>query len=140
MEKLRLEETVYTMEPNTINKQRHLNTNETIKNKEQTSTPADIQYMEGRNSELICQIGKRTSYLLCHGCRNERIHMDSQGYVTMTALLEWLNNDLHHHLDSEGITWIVENKDKVLFSIDPTRGVKFNYGHSLELLEMDMKE
>jgi len=80
------------------------------------------------------------SYLLRHGSTNERVPMDSQGYVTMTALLDWLNKDLHHHLDTEGITWIVDNKDKVRFSIDQIRGVKSNYRHSLVLPEMVMEE
>jgi len=43
-------------------------------------------------------------------------------------------------LDTEDITWIVDNNDKVRFSIDPIRGVKSNYGHSLELPEMVMEE
>jgi len=58
----------------------------------------------------------------------------------MAALLEWLNKYLRHHLDTEDITWIVDNNDKVRFSIDPIIGVKSNYGHSLELPEMDMEE
>jgi len=58
----------------------------------------------------------------------------------MTALLDWLNKDLHHHLDTEDITWIVDNKHKVRFSIDPIRGVNSNYEHSLELPEMVMEE
>jgi len=66
--------------------------------------------------------------------------MDSQGYVTIVALLDWLNKDLHIHLDSEDITWIVDNIDKVRFSIDPIRGVKSNYKQSLELPEMDMEK
>jgi len=80
------------------------------------------------------------SYLLCHGARNEGIHIDSQGYVTMAALLEWLNKDLNHHLDTEDITWIIDNNDKVRFSIDNIRGVKSNHKHALELPEMDMEE
>jgi len=66
--------------------------------------------------------------------------MDSQGYVTMIYLLKWLNHDLHHHLDIEDITWIVDNNDKVRFSIDDVCGVKLNYGHSLELPEMVMED
>jgi len=58
----------------------------------------------------------------------------------MTTLLDWLNKDLHHHLDTEDITWIVDNNDKVRISIDIIRGVKSNYGHSLEIPEMVMEE
>jgi len=36
------------------------------------------------------------------------------------------------------MTWIVEKKHKVRFSIDLIRGVKSNYRHSLEIPEMDM--
>jgi len=43
-------------------------------------------------------------------------------------------------LDTEDITWIIDNNDKVRFSIDPKRSVKSNYGHSLELPEMVMEE
>jgi len=66
--------------------------------------------------------------------------MDNQGYVGMSTILEWLNKDLHHNLDIEDIIWIVDNNDKVRFSIDTLRGVKANYGHSLELPEVIMKE
>jgi len=55
------------------------------------------------------------SYLLRQGAINEKIYMDC--YMTMAALLDWLNKDLHHHLDSEDITWIIDNNDKVRFSI-----------------------
>jgi len=65
------------------------------------------------------------SYLLRHGSTHEKVHMDSQKYVTMAALLEWLNKDLRHHLDSEEITWIVDNNDKVRFSIDPIKYQKY---------------
>jgi len=65
-------------------------------------------------------------YLLRHGCRNERVHSDSQFYVTIAALLKWLNKDLRHHLDTEDISKIVANNDKVRFSIDTIRGVKSN--------------
>jgi len=34
----------------------------------------------------------------------------------------------------------VDNNNKVRFSIDAVRGVKANYGHSLELPEMILKE
>jgi len=80
------------------------------------------------------------SYLLKHGATNERVHKDSQEFVTMKALLNWLNKDLHHHLDTEDITWIVDNNDKIRFSIDAIKGVKSNSGHSLELPEMAMKK
>jgi len=134
MDKLRQKETVYLIQPQTEHKAEKL---KEIKNSEQEEL-TELQYIEGRNSVLICQIGKRMSYLLRDGSTNERIHMDSQGYVTMTALLDWLNKDLN--LDTEDITWIVENNDKIHFSIDPIRGVKSNYGHSLELPEMIMEE
>jgi len=58
-------------------------------------TTTEILYMENRNNELICQIGKKMSYLLRHGSTNERVRMDSQVYVNMTALLDWLNKDLY---------------------------------------------
>jgi len=136
MEKLRLEGTVYSLQPKTSNETEKINE---IKTNETSTTP-EIQYMEGRINKLICQIGKRMSYLLRRGSTNERVRMDSQGYVNMTALLDWLNKDLHHHLDTEDITWIVDNNDEIRFSIDPIRGVKSNYGHSLELPEMVMEE
>jgi len=127
MEKLRREETVYFLQPTSgeeINK-----INESLTHHTYT-----------KNNELICQIGKRMSYLIRHGCKNERVPMDNQGYVNMKALLDWLNKDLHHHLDTEDITWIVDNNDKVRLSIDHLCGVKSNYGHSLELPEMEMEE
>jgi len=68
------------------------------------------------------------SYLLRHGSCNESIQIDSQGYVSMTALFEWLNKDLHQHLNMKNITWIVDNNDMVRFSIDTVRGVKSKYG------------
>jgi len=136
MEKLRLEETVYSLQPKTNNETEKINNIKT----DETLTTIELLYMESRNNELIGQIGKRMSYLLRHGSTNERVRMDNQGYVNMTALLDWLNKDLHQHLDTEDITWIVDNNDKVRFSIDPTRGVKSNYGHSLELSEMVMEE
>jgi len=43
-------------------------------------------------------------------------------------------------LDSKNITWIFDKNDEVRFSLDPIRGIKSNYGHSLELPEMDMEE
>jgi len=97
-------------------------------------------YRESRNSEIIGQIGKRMLYLLRHGSCNERIQMDDQGYLSMAALLQWLNRDLSHNLNIYDITWIVDNNNKVRFSIDAVRGIKANYGHSLELPEMIMKE
>jgi len=135
MDKLRQEETVYAMHKQTSSPPK---TNEEI-----TATKADvtdIQYVEGSNSELIFQIGKRMSYLLGHGNRNEKVHMDSQAYITMAALLQWLNKYLLNHLYEEDITWIIDNNDKVRFSIDTIRGVKANYGHSLELPELDMEK
>jgi len=133
---LELEETVYSLQPKTSAETETINEIKTNK----TSPTPEIQYMEGRNNEQICQIVKRMSYLLRHGSTNERVRMDSQGYVNMTALLDWLNRNLHHHLDTEDITWIVDNNDKVRFSIEPIRGVKSNYGHSLELPEMVLEE
>jgi len=64
--------------------------------------------------------------------------MDSQGYVNMTSLLKWLNKDLRNNFDVEDVTWIVDYNDKMRFSINTTKGVKANYGHSLELPEMIM--
>jgi len=58
----------------------------------------------------------------------------------MTSLLKWLNKDLKHSLDMEDVTWIVDNNDKMRFSINTTKGVKANYGHSLELPEMIMTQ
>jgi len=81
MEKLRLEKTVYSIQPQTKHATEKLDDKIT---KEQTQT-LDIQYMKERNSELIYQIGKRMSYLLRHGATNERFHMDSQGFLTMAA-------------------------------------------------------
>jgi len=136
MEKLRLEETVYSLQPTTGDE-----TVKIIKIKiDETSTNSKIQYMESRNNKLICQKGNRMSYLLRHGSTNEQGNMESKGYVTMTALLHWLNKDLHHQLDTEDVTWIVDNNDKVRFSIYPKCGVKSSYGHSLELPEMVMEE
>jgi len=66
--------------------------------------------------------------------------MDSQGHVTMTGLIDWLNKDLHHHLDAKDTTYIVDNNNKFCFSIDQIRSFKSNYGHSLELREMVMEE
>jgi len=66
--------------------------------------------------------------------------MNSQGFVTMESLLNWQNKELHHHLDTEDITWIVDKNDKICFSIDAVKGVKSNYRHCLELPEMAMKE
>jgi len=80
------------------------------------------------------------SYLLRHGSCNERIQIDDQSYVSMAALLKWLNNDLNHHHNINDITWILDNNNKVRFSIEAVRGVKANYGHSLELPKMIMKE
>jgi len=80
------------------------------------------------------------AYLLRHGACQERVNMDNQGYVDMTSLLKWLNKDLRNNLDIEDITWIVDNNDKMKFSINTTKGVKANYGHSLELPEMIMTE
>jgi len=53
MEKLRLEETVYNMQPDNINKQGSLKTDAAIRDKEQTTTPTKVQYIEGRNSEFV---------------------------------------------------------------------------------------
>jgi len=138
MDKLRQEETVYAMQIKTSSPIKATDAN--TKDIKDGINIAAEQYMEGRNSELICQIEKRMSYLLRHGSCNERIQMDSQGYVSMEALVEWLNKDLRHNLDAEDIRWIVDNNDKVCFSIDTVRGVKSNYGHSLELPEMVMEE
>jgi len=80
------------------------------------------------------------SYLLRHGSCNERIQIDNQGFESMAALLQWLNKDLSHHLNMNDITWIVDNNNKVRFSIDAVRGVKANYSQSLELPEMIMKK
>jgi len=66
--------------------------------------------------------------------------MDEQGYVSMAALLQWLNKDLSHNLNINDITCIVDNNNKVRFSIDAVKEVKSNYGPSLELPEIIMKE
>jgi len=55
MEKLKLEETVYSLQPTTGDETKKMNE---IKINE-TSTNSKIQYMESRNNEIICQIGKR---------------------------------------------------------------------------------
>jgi len=60
IKKLRLKETVYSIQPKTSHATEKINE---IKTHEISTTP-EIQYMESRNSELICQIGKRMSYLL----------------------------------------------------------------------------
>jgi len=148
METLRLKETVYTIQPINPNNQRSRRTDDRIGDR--ASTPIqegtnDIQYMEGQNSELICQIGMRKSYLLRHGTRYERIHTDNQGYqtqgyVTMEALLGWLNKDIKNSLYSDDIIWIVDTSDKASFSIDKIKGIKSNNGHSIELPDMKMKE
>jgi len=138
MEKFRLEETVYAIQKTTSNK--ITPTEAKIKDRKVGINNESGQYIKGRNSELICQIGKKMSYLLRHGSCNGDIQMDNQGYVSMAALLEWLNKDLRHNLDIEDITWVVDNNDKVRFSIDTIKGVKANYGHSLELTEMIVKE
>jgi len=138
MDKLRLKKTVYAIQKTTSNTIKA--TEAKIKDIKIGVNFASEQYMEGRNSELICQIGKRMLYLIRHGSCNEHIQMDNQGYVSMAALLKWLNKDLRYNLDMEDITWIVDNNDEVRFSVDTLRGVKANYGHSLELPEMIMKE
>jgi len=48
--------------------------------------------------------------------------------------------DINHTVDSEDSTWIIEKNDKVRFSMDHILGVKANYGHSLELPDMEMDE
>jgi len=78
------------------------------------------------------------AYLLRHGACHEQVSMDIQGYVNMTSLLKWLNKELSNSLNVEDVTWIVKNNNKMRFSIDTTKGVKANYGHSLELPEMIM--
>jgi len=128
MDELRQKETVYAMQA-PIQKPRR-----------EPAVQHSRQYTHGVNTELICQIGKRMAYLLRHGACHERVHMDNQGYIDMTSLLTWLNKDLRHTLDVEDVTWIVDNNDKMRFSINTPRGVKANYGHSLELPEMIMTE
>jgi len=136
MDKLRQEKTVYAIQKTSSSAK--LPTSKTNNIKDEIRN-RDEQYVEGRNSELICQIRKSMAYFLRHGSCNERIPMDNQGYVGMSTILEWLNRDLRHNFDIEDIIWIVDNNDKVRFSIDTLRGVKANYGHSLELPEMIMK-
>jgi len=78
MDKLRQEETVYAIQKKTSGTIK--TTEEKTKDAKKGINIADEQYMGGRNSELICQIGKRMSYLLRHGSCQERVQMDSQGY------------------------------------------------------------
>jgi len=66
--------------------------------------------------------------------------MDNQGNVNMRSLFKWLNKDLSNILNVEDVTWIVDSNNKMRFSINTTKRVKANYGHSLELPEMIMSE
>jgi len=138
MDHLSLEETVYAIQKTASHNLEPTVTE--IKEKNIGTTKGNETYRKSKNSELICQIGKRMSYLLRHGSCNERIQMDDQVYVSITALLQWLNKDLSHNLNIDDIIWIVDNNNKVRFSNDAVRGVKAKYGHSLELPEMIMKE
>jgi len=107
MDNLRLEETVYAIQKTASKKLEP--TERVIKDKNIETTSGNETYRESRNSGLICQIGKKMSYLLRHGSCNERIQMDDQGYVSMAALLQWINKDFSHNLDINDITWIVDN-------------------------------
>jgi len=138
MDHLRLEESVFAIQKTTSHKLEPTVTE--IKKKNIGTTNGNGTYRKSRNSELICEIGKKMSYLLRHGSCNERIQMDNHGYVSMRALLQWLNKDLSHNLNIDDITWIVDNNNTVRFSIDAVKGVKANYSLSLELPEMIMKE
>jgi len=82
MDNLRLEETVYAIQKTRTNK---LKTTEAKIN----GTNNDSEtHLEGRNSEVICQIGKRMSYSLGHGSCYEHIQRDNQEYVSMAVLLQ----------------------------------------------------
>lgn len=85
------------------------------------------------------QISKALSYLLRHGAEKEKLPIDDQGYVKLSAILS--NNRIKtHKATREDIQRIVENNNKKRFTLiirDEIEYICANQGHSLKTINND---
>jgi 2'-phosphotransferase len=84
------------------------------------------------------QISKALSYLLRHGAVKERLNIDSDGYVTLSEILQH-NRIKTHKATVEDIQRIVDNNDKKRFDVrkresDGSLLICATQGHSLKTI------
>ena len=95
---------------------------------------------KGRRDNEDTGLSKALSWILRHGAETEGLTIESNGYVPLAEVMQYLRNKGHKNIDEDRIRKIVDTNDKKRFEILEKKHhvfIRATQGHSMKIINTE---